>query len=90
MEIIGYNYFNFHITDLNFSADNLAWTTTLPDADGALEKAELELTFFDGIKTSFSPLQFHLHAPSEHSVDGYLYDAELHIVHVYKEALPDL
>ena len=90
MELIGYNYFNFGVTDAIFSADNLAWTTTLPDADGALEKAELEITFHDGAKTSFSPLQFHFHAPSEHSVDGKLYDAEMHIVHVYKETLPEL
>ena len=90
MELIGYNYFNFHVSDAIFSADNLAWTTTLPANDGALDKAELEITFFDGRKTSFSPLQFHLHAPSEHSVDGYLYDAEMHIVHVYKEQLPNL
>lgn len=26
-------------------------------------------------------LQFHFHAPSEHTVDGKLYDAELHLVH---------
>ena len=89
MELIGYNYFNFHITDTLFSADSLAWTTELPADDGSLEKAELEITFFDGTKTSFSPLQFHLHAPSEHSVDGLLYDAEMHIVHVYKEDLPE-
>ena len=87
MELIGYNYFNFKVPD-SFSADNLAWTTSIPNDDGQLDRTELEITFFDGKKTSFSPLQFHLHAPSEHSVDGYLYDAEMHIVHVYKETLP--
>ena len=70
MELIGYNYFHFQVTDNIFDAENLAWTTNLPSADGLLEKTELEITFFDGKKTSFSPLQFHLHAPSEHSVDG--------------------
>ena len=87
MELIGYNYFNFKVDD-TFSADNLAWTTSIPNVDGQLDRTELEITFFDGKKTSFSPLQFHLHAPSEHSVDGNLYDAEMHIVHVYKETLP--
>ena len=26
-----------------------------------------------------------MHAPSEHSVDGSLYDAEVHLVHTYKD-----
>lgn len=26
-------------------------------------------------------LQFHFHAPSEHSIDGHLLDLEMHIVH---------
>jgi carbonic anhydrase len=26
-------------------------------------------------------LQFHFHSPAEHTIDGKLYDAELHIVH---------
>lgn len=29
----------------------------------------------------FMPLQFHFHAPSEHTFDGKFYDLELHIVH---------
>lgn len=34
----------------------------------------------------FVPLQFHYHAPSEHTIDGYLYDLELHIVHKNENA----
>ena len=34
----------------------------------------------------FEPLQFHMHAPSEHTIDGYLYDLELHIVHKNEQA----
>lgn len=30
---------------------------------------------------TFSMLQFHLHAPSEHTLDGKVYDAEAHFVH---------
>jgi len=26
-------------------------------------------------------LQYHMHAPSEHTVDGYLFDLEFHFVH---------
>jgi carbonic anhydrase len=37
-----------------------------------------ELTYND---TSYELLQFHLHAPSEHTIDGEEYAAELHLVH---------
>jgi carbonic anhydrase len=30
----------------------------------------------------FKPLQFHFHAPSEHTFDGKSYDLELHIYHI--------
>ena len=42
---------------------------------------ELELTFADRRQATFRPLELHFHAPSEHTVDGSLYDLELHIVH---------
>ena len=29
----------------------------------------------------YNPLQFHFHAPSEHTVDGDLMDLEIHFVH---------
>ena len=45
---------------------------------------EFELNFFDGSQSVFKPLQFHLHAPSEHTVNGKNYDLELHVVHLYK------
>lgn len=35
----------------------------------------------DGAVQNFTPLQFHIHMPSEHSVNGELFDMELHIVH---------
>jgi len=31
----------------------------------------------------FESVQLHIHAPSEHTVNGYHYDAELHIVHAF-------
>lgn len=31
--------------------------------------------------TLFAPIQFHIHAPSEHTFNGKHYDLELHIVH---------
>lgn len=35
---------------------------------------------------SYKPLQFHFHAPSEHTVDGKHYDLELHIVHTNQDS----
>jgi carbonic anhydrase len=32
----------------------------------------------------FELFQFHFHAPSEHTINGVLYDAELHLVHKNK------
>lgn len=46
---------------------------------------ELDLTFGDGSSDTFVPLQFHFHAPSEHTVDGKSYDLEVHFVHKYKD-----
>ena len=36
----------------------------------------------EGETGHYEPLQFHFHAPSEHTVHGDLYAAELHIVHL--------
>lgn len=33
----------------------------------------------------FNALQFHFHTGSEHTVDGYRYDLEMHTVHTAKE-----
>lgn len=35
-----------------------------------LADGEFQIDFADGSKSLFTPLQFHFHAPSEHSVDG--------------------
>ena len=34
-----------------------------------------------GSEKSFQPIQYHFHTPSEHTIDGNLMDAELHVVH---------
>jgi len=38
----------------------------------------LDLNLASGTKETFNPQQFHMHAPSEHTVDGKNYDMELH------------
>ena len=35
-----------------------------------VESAKLVITNADGEKTTFPPLQFHFHTPSEHTIDG--------------------
>ena len=39
--------------------------------------------FADGSKSVFTPLQYHFHAPSEHTFNGKNYDLEVHFVHKY-------
>ena len=82
MEITGFNYFDFTVNS-SYKSDDLAHTTYFhPDA--LVENAEFQITFADGSQSYFTPLQFHFHAPSEHSVDGKLYDLEIHFVHTVK------
>jgi carbonic anhydrase len=44
---------------------------------------KMELTFDSGSKSEFKLAQFHMHAPSEHTVKNQHYDLELHFVHTY-------
>ena len=46
---------------------------------------EFTINFPDGTTETFVPLQFHYHAPSEHTVNGLLFDLELHFVHTYQD-----
>ena len=81
MELIGYNYYDFKVqSSFQDTASNYAKTINF-DVDALRKAAELELTFADGSKSYFQPLQFHFHAPSEHAVEGKLYDLEVHFVH---------
>lgn len=40
---------------------------------------------WDGQTSLFKLAQFHVHAPSEHSVDGVFHDLEMHFVHTYAD-----
>lgn len=44
------------------------------------ETATVTRTAADGTSAEYKPLQAHFHTPSEHTVDGELYDAEVHFV----------
>ena len=45
----------------------------------------LKLTFNSGGKSDFVPLNLHVHAPSEHTIDGVNADLEMHFVHLYPD-----
>lgn len=49
----------------------------------------MELTFNGGATDKFTVLQTHVHGPSEHTVDGQMYDLEMHFVHKYSEDAED-
>ena len=83
MSVTGYNYYDFIVNKSTYSASDPTMTTYF-DNNLLRMNAELELTFADGSQSYFMPLQFHFHAPSEHSVNGKLYDAEVHLVHTIK------
>jgi len=46
------------------------------------ETGRLEVSFDDGCKGLFKPVQFHFHSPSEHTKNGKGFPLELHIVHL--------
>lgn len=50
----------------------------------------LEFTNGEGKTSTFDSLQFHWHAPSEHTVNGKQFDLELHIVHVNNQISGEL
>lgn len=74
------NYYNFVGTS---AVDDPTYTTGFADEEKRAQ-ANLEVTYWNKEKLEFTPKQFHFHAPSEHSVDEQLYDAEVHFVHVNK------
>lgn len=47
-----------------------------------VKSGELQVTFPGGEEDTFVPLNFHFHAPSDHTIYGNSFDLEMHIVHV--------
>ena len=78
MEINGYGYKDATVAQSAVSRTKVK--VQAPVSDG-----EFHLHFADGSMSVFSPAQFHFHAPSEHAVDGKLYDLEVHFVHTYAD-----
>lgn len=68
----------------------LFWEQSLPDVKVLSEDLSIKvnlkegtLKFFNQAKelVEYSAVQFHLHAPAEHTINGERHDAEFHIVH---------
>ena len=72
-------------TDFKIDADH----PELKREDGSvyvpMTEGDFTLTFPDGSVHNMEALQLHFHAPSEHTVDGVLYDLEVHFVHLYED-----
>ena len=83
MQIMGYDYYDFPITSSSLDRADKTYTTTFTN-EGQRKKAEFEITFPDGSVGYYTPIQFHFHTPSEHTVDGKNYDLEVHFVHYIK------
>ncbi|MEM6450598.1 MAG: carbonic anhydrase family protein [Cyanobacteria bacterium P01_D01_bin.105] len=63
---------DFHYQAVPLNLLNNGHTVKVPYAPGSYMT-------LDGIR--YNLLQFHFHSPSEHAVEGQLWDAELHLVH---------
>ena len=79
MILRGTNYPDISAADIDASV--LGTGVTL---NYQIPEAELDITFPDGSRSYFEPLQFQFHSPSEHTVEGRNYDLEVHFVHYYK------
>ena len=74
-----------HITGLNYKDySSLTFKQAALTAQDVTD-GFLRIHFADGDDSTFIPLQFHFHAPSEHTVDGKTYDLEMHMVHLYPD-----
>mmetsp|Transcript_17928 Transcript_17928/g.24082 ORF Transcript_17928/g.24082 Transcript_17928/m.24082 type:complete len:85 (-) Transcript_17928:492-746(-) len=75
MELNGYEFEDFEVRKSSIH---------MPDFKTQVEQGELILNLYDGKKQLFKPMDFRLHAPSEHTLNGQHFDAELQILHHYK------
>ena len=80
MKIRGNGYMNWKMGSED-GKDDRGKKVNFPDRR---QEAELLIKFPNGEENAFTPLQFHFHAPSEHTVDGKHHDLEVHFVHYYK------
>lgn len=81
-QLNGYGYMNYDKLKVTDNGHTVVSNLT--------PEAEYQINFFDGSMSVFSPLQFHFHAPSEHTINGENLALELHVVHYYKDTQTEL
>jgi carbonic anhydrase len=69
--------------DYGFVINDHVEQASAPDDDATCEVATMEIPHVDG--AVFELLQFHVHAGSEHTLNGLAYGAELHLVHQQRD-----
>ena len=75
MELNGYGYVDFRVQPMEIK---------MPSYKTSVVEGEFILNLHDGRMQKFKPIEFNLHSPSEHSVNGEHFDLEVHILHYYK------
>lgn len=71
----------------NYMSQTASYGSTIKVTTGS---GNYKLTSYDGFTYPFQFAQFHMHAPSEHTRDGRLYDMEMHFVHLIDKDNTDL
>jgi len=51
------------------------------DIDSSFFNSQVAVDVFGANTSKFRPVSIHFHYPSEHTIDGKVYDLELHIAH---------
>ena len=87
MKLIGYSGYK----DFGIPRELVSRSATKVQVDIPTESAGEMVLKLDDYPTNVTlkNLQFHFHAPSEHTVDGKQYDLEVHFVHLFKDASDD-
>ena len=82
-ELIGYNYYDFPLNAWNFREGDPSLKMNFLDEEKR-KKVEFKINYNDKVENDyhiFIPDWFMFHIPSEHTVDGKQFDAEVQFYH---------
>ena len=69
----------------DFTLSEQVIVTTLEEKDNMLsavgEFSKLYATDVDGELAGYNAIGLEIHSPSEHKIEGHIYDAEMHLIH---------
>jgi carbonic anhydrase len=83
-ENIGISLYGYRDYDGNMSLSNKGYTLQV-DMPTNEYNGKMMRTFDDETQSLFKLVQFHVHAPSENTIDGSTLDMEMHFVHLYDD-----